>query len=428
MPELTFPSFPNEKALRAIERRGLNPEPSGNWYTVWQEAHQTAFTVAQSAGYDILSDIYNALHTAIADGITFREFRSSLEPILQKKGWWGRTDDGVQLGAPWRLKTIFQQNLRVSAAQGEWQEIQEVKQLRPYLRYSAIRDSRTRPLHAKWHGTILPVDHPWWQTHFPPNGWNCRCKVVSVDEDDLEFYDWKVSEQAPDDGSREWVNPATGERIIVPNGIDPGWAYNPGNVDQAAHSAKLAMDKLADMPPQMGAEAITKLALSFPQVERELTVWIAGITAQVVAGTLKSTGERRVVGALPDEAIEYARKQGVELATSAISVSDKDITHWLREGKFAPLPEELWNKLPSLLLEPEAIYWETRKDDLHALVYVIDYGTGKMVLQLNNSEKIKEQVGTKRKRRKIVTNTVRTGRRINDLEEFENEGRYTRLK
>ena len=21
-----------------------------------------------------------------------------------------------------------------------------------------------------WHGTVLPVDHPFWQTHFPPNG------------------------------------------------------------------------------------------------------------------------------------------------------------------------------------------------------------------------------------------------------------------
>ena len=34
--------------------------------------------------------------------------------------------------------------------------------------------------------------------------------------------------RAPKEGTYEWVNPKTGEIMTVPNGIDPGWAYNPG--------------------------------------------------------------------------------------------------------------------------------------------------------------------------------------------------------
>lgn len=38
--------------------------------------------------------------------------------------------------------------------------------------------------------------------------------------------------KAPDNGEYEWTNPHTGEIIKVPNGIDPGWAYNPGKLNE----------------------------------------------------------------------------------------------------------------------------------------------------------------------------------------------------
>jgi len=43
------------------------------------------------------------------------------------------------------------------------------------ITYVAVLDSRTRPDHAGWHGVTLPVDNVWWNYHFPPNGFNCRC-------------------------------------------------------------------------------------------------------------------------------------------------------------------------------------------------------------------------------------------------------------
>ena len=69
------------------------------------------------------------------------------------------------------LKTIFRTNLRVSAAAARWERIQARKDRFPYLMYDAVRDSRTRPQHLEWDGPILPVDHSFWQTHDPPNGW-----------------------------------------------------------------------------------------------------------------------------------------------------------------------------------------------------------------------------------------------------------------
>ncbi|MBF0561224.1 MAG: minor capsid protein [Alphaproteobacteria bacterium] len=207
----------------------------------WQGWHATGFTVAKSAGFDILSDIHAAMLAALQDGTGQREFDQRLIPILQRKGWWGRQlvvdpanpEAGpqlVQLGSLRRLKVIFDTNLRMAYAAGRWEQIQRVKTGMPYLRYVAVLDSKTRPEHRHWHGTILPVDHSWWGTHFPPNGWFCRCSVMQLSANDIERYGWTVSDGSPvePEPPKIFTNPRTGEVSEVPYGIDPGFAYNPG--------------------------------------------------------------------------------------------------------------------------------------------------------------------------------------------------------
>ena len=133
----------------------------------------------------------------------------------------------MNLGSPRRLKTIFRTNLRVSAAAARWERIQDHKDRFPYLMYDAVNDSRTRPQHLEWDGLILPVDHPFWKTHGPPNGWGCRCILRQLSEAVMRRRGLEVSEP-PEIQTREWTNRLTGETRSVPEGIDPGWDYNPG--------------------------------------------------------------------------------------------------------------------------------------------------------------------------------------------------------
>jgi SPP1 gp7 family putative phage head morphogenesis protein len=65
----------------------------------------------------------------------------------------------------------------------KWQRIQRDKDLFPNLKYRTVGDERVRDEHAALNGTIKPVDDPFWSTHFPPNGWRCRCNVVQTAED-----------------------------------------------------------------------------------------------------------------------------------------------------------------------------------------------------------------------------------------------------
>jgi hypothetical protein len=95
----------------------------------------------------------------------------------------------------------------------------DVLAARPFWRYVAVNDSRTRPAHRSWHNTLLPADHPWWETHYPPNGWNCRCRVVSMSAREMERDGLAVTEN-PDMRMEVKTDPRTGEAALFPAGID----------------------------------------------------------------------------------------------------------------------------------------------------------------------------------------------------------------
>lgn len=48
------------------------------------------------------------------------------------------------------------------------------------LQYRTQSDDKVRPEHAALNRVTLPPSDPFWESYYPPNGWNCRCTVVQV--------------------------------------------------------------------------------------------------------------------------------------------------------------------------------------------------------------------------------------------------------
>ena len=198
--------------LRSKHRR-----PSAHWRAVWREEHATAFTVAQMTQDDLLAETHRAVTRALAKGETLETFRDALGPWLQHRGW---APTGRAGTVPTRLRRIYRVNLRTARAAGQWDRITRTADLLPYLVYELGPSETHRPEHAAWAGLCLPVDDPWWNTHYPPNGWGCRCRVRQV--------------ARPPTGARTRAPPVRrvpetpGSRRRVTPGIDPGWDFHPG--------------------------------------------------------------------------------------------------------------------------------------------------------------------------------------------------------
>ena len=149
--------------------------------------------------------------------MTFDEFQAQFEDIVAKNGWTGWTGEGSDAGVAWRSKVIAETNLSTSYAAGRWQQIQDMKDARPYLMYRHARGERyPRPEHEAWDELVLPVDHPWWDTHYPPNGFGCKCTVLTLSPSDLERYGLSESNDS----------------TIPPGEPDEGWDYKPGDTWQ----------------------------------------------------------------------------------------------------------------------------------------------------------------------------------------------------
>lgn len=80
------------------------------------------------------------------------------------------------------LKTEYHHAVGSANKARQWNDFKANKDLYPNLKYVAIKDGRTRKSHKAWDGMVLPMNHPFWNTHYPPNDWGCRCDVIQVDD------------------------------------------------------------------------------------------------------------------------------------------------------------------------------------------------------------------------------------------------------
>ncbi len=235
--------LPPARALDYYRSKGF-VLPSWRWAEVWQQQHAVAFTVAKATQIDLLEDIRGAVDRFIAEGQTYREAARELEPVLREHGWWGRQEvrnpftgelESVQLGSPRRIRTILRTNVRTAHAAARWQAQQENGKRRPYLLYDAIDDAVTRPSHRALDGLVFRVDDPFWRSHYPPNGWNCRCRVRALTEAGLKRLGLTVSKSSPGDFSPVDATVSGGIEVQTTSwrGImtpDPGWDYAPTGV------------------------------------------------------------------------------------------------------------------------------------------------------------------------------------------------------
>jgi len=172
--------LPPAEVLDFFEDRDL--KPAFSWADVWKEEHAVAFTVAGVMEEDLLADMHGAVDECLREGLPFEVFRKKITPILADRGWLGRKtvvdpitaeEKEVDLGDPRRLAVIFDTNLRTARAAGQWARVTRVAKAMPYLEYRLGPSRVHRPEHEAFDGLILPVDHPFWKTHFPPNGFGC---------------------------------------------------------------------------------------------------------------------------------------------------------------------------------------------------------------------------------------------------------------
>lgn len=369
--------------------------PTERWDDIQKSAHDRAFIVAGAAKADLLADLQQSVADNASKGTA--AFARDFKAIVAKHGWTGWTGEGSPEGEAWRARIIYQTNMSTSYAAARYQQLKSPAFLAgaPYWRY-IHSDSvmHPRPHHLAWHGLTLPHDHPFWDTHFAPNGWGCQCRITAVSQQQGEA-SARAGLGEPPEGWQT-TDPKTG----APVGIDKGFDYAPGaSVGKSLQS--FVAKKLIKLDAGSGGQMWQALG---PPVLAETETALAAMVDSVSA-SMQATGETALVGVV-DTATAWALRQfNVELENAAIWLRDHEVLHSLRDTKNArgaSLSVDVLKALPGQLASAE-IYWDIKNQ---ALVYVFDLGErlGKAAVKLNYNEKSRmhgERLG-------VVSNFVRT--------------------
>lgn len=221
---------PFDEQLAFFRRKLGHLVPTSAWDDLLEAEHDHAFMVAGATKADLLQDLASAVEKAISDGVGFEEFQKDFESIVAKHGWTGWTGESTPAGRRWRARVIYQTNTQVSYSAGRLAQLRAAN-FKFWVYHHSEGEMDPRPLHVSWDGLVLPPDHPFWRTHYPPSAWGCRCYVVGArSEAGARRLDGDPGKQLPADWNK--IDPTTGE----PMGIDKGWGYMPGDtVAQTVH-------------------------------------------------------------------------------------------------------------------------------------------------------------------------------------------------
>lgn len=183
-----------------------------------------------------------AIRDRLADvpaGADWNATRKEIKGILGG-AWLGDSTDpaaakAIAGAAQDRAELLLRTHVFQAEAAVQYRMLDEQRDVFPYWEYVSSRDGRVRASHAALDGRILPHDSSFWDDHFPPWEWGCRCTVRPRTRAEVEGIRAKEPERVLEgtllralengavlrDGRRTSVLPANGER-----------AYNatPGNL------------------------------------------------------------------------------------------------------------------------------------------------------------------------------------------------------
>lgn len=180
-----------EAIAYALNRNVVLPDDYYEGMTPIQR--QQAVSIAGLAQTEQIKHVMGLINEQLVDGGTFADFQKAVK------------DGDIDINLPkHRLDNIFRTNIQGAYGRGRWYQQQQNKTERPYLMRDGINDSRQRPEHRELDGIIRPIDDPFWDTHYAPDDYRCRCVQRSLTKEQAEAKGITTDVSLPD------INPKNG--------------------------------------------------------------------------------------------------------------------------------------------------------------------------------------------------------------------------
>lgn len=106
----------------------------------------------------------------------------------QQREWKSFKEEALKVAADYNvhyLRTEYDTAVAAGQMAGLWKQMEATVGPDALAMYDTVGDARVRPEHQKWDRIIRPLSDDFWNTHWPPNGYNCRCTVRFVNDGEV---------------------------------------------------------------------------------------------------------------------------------------------------------------------------------------------------------------------------------------------------
>lgn len=169
-PRDAFLSMPFEEALAFWRARGGSEEQLQLVLRGYRENAEGASSLMLDA---VSRRAIAEMERAIEQGVSLRDFANSIN------------DEAANFGlgpvSPSYLENVYRTNVSVAYGAGRYTQLIDpvVMAARPYREYMTVGDGRVRSSHAALAGLVFLAESSDWRRIAPPNGYQCRCAMVS---------------------------------------------------------------------------------------------------------------------------------------------------------------------------------------------------------------------------------------------------------
>jgi SPP1 gp7 family putative phage head morphogenesis protein len=159
--------------------RDLTPVTRETFDGLSTQYQRDAFTVAGVSDQRLIKQIRDKLADVMAKGGTREDFTQAVRALT--------TDAGVEQLSSFLLDTVFTTNMQKAYSLGRYEQQKQPETIAalPFWQYMTVGDDRVRPEHAVIDGFQARAIDPVWNKIYPPNGFNCRCIVISLLESEV---------------------------------------------------------------------------------------------------------------------------------------------------------------------------------------------------------------------------------------------------
>lgn len=128
---------------------------------------RNAWHFSAAKNYQQLKDLSLALRDENGKLREWRDFKEVAQQI------------GIKYNERW-MRTEYDQAVSGATSAARWLDYEKNAELMPNLQYQTAGDANVRDEHQALDGIVRPITDSFWNTHYPPNGWGCRCETIQI--------------------------------------------------------------------------------------------------------------------------------------------------------------------------------------------------------------------------------------------------------